>query len=187
MFQFGDFHRQRLIGVSPFSSIPILFFNIHQSSSLVELLLSKPLFKDILILCIQEPPFGIICNIPSTKNSKGVPYKGTLYNPNWCIFLPDENHPHMATFIHHSCDSLMPISHLDIITSPDFQLISLSFLKKIYFLNCYFEPSDNSSLTYFESHVHLLPKSLVCTGGDFNSHLPEWDPLLSITPLEVTF
>lgn len=164
---------------SSLSSIPILFFNVHCSTSLIELLLSEPLFKDILILCIQEPPFGIICNIPSTENFEGVPYKGMPYNPNWHIFLSDENHPHTATFICCSCDSLLPISHLDIITSPDFQLISLSFPKRIYFLNCYFKPSDDSSLTYLESHTHLLPKSLICTGGDFNSHLPKWDPYIS--------
>lgn len=155
------------------SSIPILFFNVHCSIQTVKILLNDPIFKDILILCIQELPFNTICNIPSMENSEGVPYKGIPYNPNWHLFISNEKHPRMVTFIHNSCISLLPVSYPDIISSPDFQLISLSFPKKHYFLNCYLDPSDDSSISYLKSYIHLFPNNIVCTGGDFNTHSPE--------------
>lgn len=90
--------------------------------------------------------------------SEGDQLCGPPIHKDWCLLKSGIDWPRMLTYIRNFLSPFWPTLHMDIISSSDFQLFSLSLPKKHYFLNCYFDSSDDSSITYLESCIHHFPQ-----------------------------
>ena len=65
-------------------NLKIFSQNIHKNHFIVNTILEIQSHFDIVL--IQEPPWSVICKVPSTLNCEGEDFIGTVHHPNWLLF-----------------------------------------------------------------------------------------------------
>ncbi len=179
------------------TDIRILFYNANRTPKNTSHILQEHR-NHYDVVCIQEPWYGPIKNIPSAggkSNSTGPgdrteddKYFGTQSDPDWYLLehasLKREKTaiPRVVCYVNKRLANARATIHPGILHL-DAMLIQLelSHDNTVYILNIYNDSKDNSKLldvlveriTYHEKE---LPDTIHCFGGDFNLHSTEWDP-----------
>ena len=65
-------------------NLKVLFQNVRKNHLIVNTILETQSHFDIIL--IQEPPWSIIHKVPSTSNSEGEDFVGTVHHLNWTLF-----------------------------------------------------------------------------------------------------
>ena len=65
-------------------NLKIFSQNIYKNYLIVNTILEIQSYFDIVL--IQEPPWSIICKVPSILNSEDKDFIGTVHYPNWLLF-----------------------------------------------------------------------------------------------------
>ena len=147
----------------------ILSQNIQKNHLIVNTILETQSHFDIIL--IQEPPWSIICKVPSTSSSESENFVGTVHHPNWLLFainpMNKATSPRVTVYINIHLSSLCFTLRSDIINHIDLLLISFSSNCSQYFILNIYSDSSHSALKYLKDIEVNIDNILVMT-GDFN-------------------
>ena len=155
-------------------------FNAHGGRSNTTDLLEK--FRDYDIICIQEPFWGVIKKVATSKNKEGEEYFQTPTHRNFtCIGAHKD--AGVVTYVNRRWRGGMPRNRTDLVKHNNAMLVALDVGDRVmHFLNVYNRPSGfanlevygSSVIPYLTERTHRLPHiTFMC--GDFNSRHPMWD------------
>jgi len=172
-----------------YNNLKIFSQNICKNALIVNTILKTHSHFNIIL--IQEPPWSIICSIPSSTSSEGEVLVGAPHHPNWFSFarLPatQSDFPRVLAYINiclfSSCFSL----HRDIINHRDILLISFfSNNVCLFFMNIYIDAS-HSTLKYLKDTEVNINNLLIMTATSILE--TSYGILLSLImlPLVMTF
>ena len=151
--------------------------NVRKNSLIANILLETLTQFDIIF--IQEPPWSVICKIPSTLNSKGEDLIGTVYHPNWLLFTRNMDNrldsPKVIAFINIRLFSLRFSLHTDIFNHRDVLLIFFFNNSVCYYMLNIYSDSSHMALKYLKDIEVNIDNVLIMT-GDFNIRDSLWDP-----------
>jgi len=156
----------------------ILSQNIQKNYLIVNTILEIQSHFDIIL--IQEPPWSVICKVPSTSSSEGENLVETIHHLNWLLFainpMDKATSPRVTAYINICLSSLWFTLRSDIINHTDILLISFTSNHSQYFiLNIYSDSSPHLALKYLKDIEVNINNVLVMT-GDFNIRDSLWDP-----------
>ena len=143
--------------------------NVRKNKLIVNTILETQFLYNIVF--IQEPPWSIICFIPSSNNCEGELLVGIPYHPNWIMFTRllsnQSDYPRVATFIN-ICISCLYFSLQNNILNYR-NIFCISFLNQgstFFMINIYFD-SSQSALKYLKDTEVNIHNVIIMT-GDFN-------------------
>ena len=158
-------------------SLKILSQNVQKNYLIINTILETQLLFDIIL--IQEPPWSIICKVPSTSSSKGKNFVGTVHHPNWLLFVINPMNkatpPRVTAYINIHLSSLRFTLRSDIINHTDILLLSFTSNRSQYFILNIYSDSSHSALKYLKDIEVNIDNVLIMT-GDFNIRDSLWDP-----------
>ena len=150
-------------------NLNILSQNICKNHLIVNTILETQSHFNIIL--IQELPWFVIHQVPSTANSKGKNFIGTVHHPNWILFIT--NPVNKATSLRVTAYiniHLFPLHfslHLDIINHSDILLMSFTNDHIQYFIMNIYSDLSHLALKYLKDIEVNIDNVLVMT-GDFN-------------------
>jgi len=157
-------------------NLNILSQNVCKNHFIVNTILETQSHFNIIL--IQELPWSVICQVPSTVNSKGENFIGTVHHPNWLLFTINPvnkvTSPRVTTYINIHLSPLRFSLHSDIINHSDILLISFTNDHIQYFIMNIYSDSFHSALKYLKDIEVNIDNVLVMT-GDFNIRDSLWD------------
>jgi len=150
-------------------NLNILLQNVCKNHLIVNTILETQSQFDIIL--IQEPPWSIIHQVPSTANSEGENFIGTVHHPNWLLFainlVNKATSPRVTAYINIHLSLLCFSLCTDIINHPDILLISFTNDHvQCFIMNIYLD-SSHSALKYLKDTKVNIDNVLIMT-GDFN-------------------
>ena len=158
-------------------NLKILSQNVHKNHLIVNTILKTQLHFNIIL--IQELSWSGIYQVPSTVNSEGKNFIGTIYHPNWSLFaitpINKATSPRVTAYINIRLSSLRFSLHSDIINHSDILLISFTNDHVQYFIMNIYLDSSYSALKYLKDIEVNIDNILVIT-EDFNIRDSLWDP-----------
>ena len=99
-------------------SLRIYSHNVQKNYALVDLILESHK-NDYDILFIQEPPWQLIRQAPSTSDPNGEPVVGAPIHPEWTCMVrkleSQDSSPRVMAFIHKRLNRLRPAYRRDIV------------------------------------------------------------------------
>ena len=146
-----------------YDNLKIFSQNVYKNTLIINTIL-KTYFHFNIIL-IQEPPWSIICSIPSSTCSEGEVLVGTPHYPNWLSFARPIN-IHLFSFQFSLCRDI--INHRDILLISLFTNNVCSFIMNIY------SDTFHSALKYLKDTEVNINNLLIMT-DDFNVRDRSWD------------
>ena len=150
--------------------------NICKNYLVVNTILKSQSHFDIVL--IQEPSWYFIHKVPSSLNSEGEDFIGTVHHPNWLLFTcPSKNGsnpPRVSAYINIHLSSLCFSLWSDIINHTDILLLSFINTHVPYFIINVYSDSFHSALKYLKNTEVNIDNVLVMT-GDFNIRDNLWD------------
>ena len=150
--------------------------NIRKNRLIVNIILKTQSHFDIVL--IQEPPWSVICKIPSSSNSKGDDFIGIVHHHNWLLFtyssMNRSTPPRVSAYINICLSSLQFSLWFDIINHSDILLISFINTHVLYFIMNVYSDSSHSALKYLKNTEVNIDNVLIMT-GDFNIRDSLWD------------
>jgi len=109
-------------------NLNILSQNVRKNHLIVNTILETQSHFNIIL--IQEPPWSIICQVPSTVNSEGENFIGVVHHPNWLLFAINPvnkvTSPRVTAYINIRLSPLHFSLYTDIINHPDILLMSFT-------------------------------------------------------------
>ena len=147
-----------------YDNLKIFSQNVHKNTLITNTILKTHFHFDIIL--IQEPPWSIICSIPSSTCSEGEVLVGTPHYPNWLSFARPIN-IHLFSFQFSLCRDI--INHRDILLISLFTNNVCSFIMNIY------SDTFHSALKYLKDTEVNINNLLIMT-GNFNIRDQSWDP-----------
>ena len=155
-------------------NLKILLQNVHKNHLIVNTILETHSHFNIIL--IQEPPWSVICKIPSTASSEGKNFIGTVHHPNWLLFtinpVNKATSPRITAYINIHLSPLRFSLCSDINNHSDILLMLFTNNHVQYFIINIYSDSSHSALKYLKDIEVNINNVLVMT-GDFNSL---WDP-----------
>ena len=131
------------------------------------------------IILIQEPPWSIICQVPSSINSKGKNLIGTIDHPNWIllasILVNKAYSPRVSAYINICLSSLCFSLHRDIINHSDILLMSFTNNHVQYFIMNVYSDLSHLALKYLKD-IEVNINNVLIMMGDFNIRNSLWNP-----------
>ena len=147
-------------------NLKIFSQNVHKNHLIINTILETQSHVDIIL--IQEPPWSVICKVPSTLNSKGKDFIGTVHHPNWLLFasIPanKSTSPRVTVYINIHLSSLHFSLRSNIINYTDILLISFINDHVLYFIMNIYSNSSHSALKYLKDTEVNIDNVLVMTG-----------------------
>ena len=158
-------------------NLNILSQNVCKNYLIVNTILETQSQFDIIL--IQEPPWSVIHQVPSTANSEGENFIGTVHHPNWLLFainpVNKATSPRVTAYINIHLSPLCFPLHTDIINHPDILLMSFTNDHVQYFIMNIYLDSSHLALKYLKDTEVNIDNVLIMT-GDFNIRDSLWDP-----------
>ena len=158
-------------------NLNILLQNVHKNHLIVNTILETQSHFDIIL--IQEPPWLVICQVPSNVNSESKNLIETVHHPNWILFTTNPVNKTTSlrvTVYINICHSPLCFSlHHDIINYPDILLMSFTNNHVQYFIMNVYLDSSHTALKYLKDIEVNIDNVLIMT-GDFNIRDSLWDP-----------
>ena len=159
-------------------SLKILLQNARKNTLIVHSLLETQNCYDIIL--IQEPPWSEIRKVPSSSNSKGDSFIGTIHHPNWIMFgrvpMDSNDSPRVISYVNICLSPLCFLLRKDIINHRDINLISFFNDNTCLFILNIYSDSSHTALKYLKDTEVNIGNILIMT-GDFNIRDRLWDPL----------
>lgn len=157
--------------------VQLVSHNVHKSSHLLHPFLENHKNIHSSIICVQEIPWGKICNTISSSDPHGTPVIGTSLHPSFvCIHhsFPNNTTPSVATYVHKSLLPSSPTLFTTETIEPSMVVVLLQRSRKepIYFYNIYNNQNDDV-LTWLYNTPDL--PTVWALVSDFNLHSPMWD------------
>jgi hypothetical protein len=156
-------------------SLHIFSQNVCKNYALTESILATK--KDNFdIIFIQEPPWNLICHVPSTKEPLNDELMGAPIYPEWTYMVhPSDPHLCVMTYVHTRLQVMRPMLRRDLIDSRDIQVLSLQTKdgKTLFLLNVYLD--DKFGAIKLLDHLTDFLPLLFYMGGDFNCRSRIWD------------
>jgi len=150
-------------------NLNILLQNVRKDHWIVNTILETQSHFDIIL--IQEPPWLVIHQVPSSANSEGKNLIETVHHPNWILFATNPVNKayslRVTAYINICLSSLCFSLHCDIINHPD--ILPMSFTNnhvQYFIMNVYLDLS-HAALKYLKDIEVNINNVLVIT-GDFN-------------------
>ena len=157
-------------------NLKIFSQNIYKNYLVINTILEIQSHFDIVL--IQEPPWSIICKVPSTLNSEDKDFIGTVHYPNWLLFTGTSvnrlTFPRVTAYINIRLSSLHFSLWSDIINYTDILLISFINNHVYYFIINIYSDSSHSALKYLKDIEANIDNVLVMT-RDFNIRDSLWN------------
>ena len=151
--------------------------NVRKNKLIINTILETQFSYNIIF--IQEPPWSIICSIPSSNNCEEELLVGIPHYPNWLTFTRSPTN---------QSDSLIVVSYInicvlclcfslqnDVLNHRDISCISFLNQDSIYFMINVYSDSSQLALKYLkdtESNIH----NVIIMMDDFNIRDSIWDP-----------
>ncbi|KDR65463.1 hypothetical protein GALMADRAFT_81807, partial [Galerina marginata CBS 339.88] len=157
--------------------IRVLTYNVAKNSLALDVCLST-LVEIYDVIFVQEPPWRIVRQAPSTSSRRGDDVIGTANHPDWIpMFCPQPVGvaPRCIAFVNKGLGLLRPSLRRDLIDSRDIVLLSLYSGKQIFNIMGVYSDADHTAIKLLAEKANSLPP-LIYMGGDFNCHSSEWDP-----------
>jgi len=158
-------------------NLNILLQNVHKNHLIVNTILETQSHFDVIL--IQELPWSVICQVPSTVNSKGKNFIGTVHHPDWLLFaiipVNKATSPRVTAYINICLFPLRFFLRSDIINHSDILLMSFTNDHIQYFIMNIYSDSSHLALKYLKDIEVNIDNVLVMT-GDFNIRDSLWDP-----------
>ena len=152
-----------------YNNLKIFSQNICKNTLVVNTILETHFYFNIIL--IQEPPWSIICSIPSSTSSEGDVLVGTPHHPNQLSFtvppIGQSDHPRIMAYINIYLSLFCFLLHKDIINHKDILLISFFSKNVCYFIMNIYSDSSYSALKYLKDTKVNINNLLIMT-GDFN-------------------
>ena len=169
-------------------NLNILSQNVHKNHLIVNTILETQSHFDIIL--IQEPPWLVICQVPSNANSEGENLIGTVHYPNWILFATNPVNkvtaPRITAYINTHLFPLHFSLCCDIINHPDILLMSFTNNHIQYFIMNIYLDSSHTALKYLKDIKVNIDNVLIMT-GDFSIRDSLWDPSRITQPSVTTF
>ena len=150
-------------------NLKILSQNVCKNHLIVNTILEIQLHFNIIL--IQEPPWFVICQVPSTVSSEGKYFIGTVHYPNWSLFtiipMNKATSPRITVYINIHLSPLHFFLHSDIINHSDILFMLFTNDHVQYFIMNIYSDSSHSALKYLKDIEVNIDNVLVMT-GDFN-------------------
>jgi len=150
-------------------NLNILSQNVHKNHLIVNTILETQSHFNIIL--IQEPPWLVIRQVPSSANSEGENLIGTVHHPNWISLATNPvdkaYSPRVIVYINICLFPLCFSLRRDIINYPD--ILSMSFTNnhvQYFIMNVYLD-SFHTALKYLKDIEVNINNVLVMT-GNFN-------------------
>ena len=150
-------------------NLNILSQNVRKNHLIINTILETQSHFDIIL--IQEPPWSVIYQVPSSANSEGENLIGTVHHPNWILSATNPVNkaysPRVIVYINIYLFPLRFSLRCDIINHPD--ILSMSFTNnhvQYFIMNVYLDLS-HAALKYLKDIEVNINNVLVIT-GDFN-------------------
>ena len=152
-----------------YDNLKIFSQNICKNTLIVNTILKT--HSHLNIIFIQEPPWSIVCPIPSSISSGGEVQVGAPYHSNWLSFTrppaTQSDFPRVLAYINihlfFFCFSL----HRDIINHRDILLISFFSNNVCFFIMNIYSDTSHSALKYLKDTKVNINNLLIIT-GNFN-------------------
>jgi len=161
-------------------NLKVLLQNVRKNHLIVNTILETQTHFDIIL--IQEPPWSIICKIPSNSNSEGEDFIGTAHHPNWALFAINPSNKatslRVTVYINNHLASLRFSLRTDIINHTDILLLSFTSNRFQYFILNIYSDFAHTALKYLKDIEVNIDNILVMT-GDFNIRDSLWDSSFS--------
>ena len=158
-------------------NLNILSQNVRKNHLIINTILETQ--SQFNIILIQEPPWSVIHQVPSTVNSEGENFIGTVHHPNWLLFTINPvnkvTSPRVTVYINIRLSPLCFSLCTDIINHPNILLMSFTNDHIQYFIMNIYSDSSHSALKYLKDTKVNIDNVLVMT-GDFNIRDSLWDP-----------
>ena len=152
-----------------YNNLKIFSQNICKNVLIVNTISKTHFYFDIIL--IQEPPWSIICSIPSSTCSEEEVLVGTLYHPNWLSFtrppVDQLDSSRTMAYINIHLSSFQFSLRRDIINHRDILLISFFSNNICSFIMNVYSNSSHSALKYLKDTEVNINNLLIMT-GDFN-------------------
>jgi len=149
--------------------------NVCKNHLIVNTILETQSHFDIIL--IQEPPWLVICQVPSSANSEGENLIGTIHHPNWILFATNPvkkaYFPRVSAYINICLSPLHFSLRRDIINHPDILLMLFTNNHVQYFIMNVYSDSSHTALKYLKDIEVNINNVLVMT-GDFNIRDSLW-------------
>ena len=150
-------------------SLKVLFQNVQKNHLIINTILKTQTHFDIIL--IQEPPWSIICKVPSTSNSVEEDFAETVHHPNWTLFAinPSNKVSLLRVTVYINICLVYPHFSLwtDIINHLDILLLSFTSNYFQYFVLNIYSDSAHSALKYLKDIEVNIDNILIMT-GNFN-------------------
>ena len=157
-------------------NLKVLFQNMQKNHLIVNTILETQTHFDIIL--IQEPPWSIIHKVPSTLNSEGEDFVGTVHHPNWTLFainpLNKASSLRVTAYINNHLTFLCFSLRTNITNHTDVLLLSFTSNHFQYFILNIYSDSAHMALKYLKDIEVNIDNILVMT-GDFNIRNSLWD------------
>jgi len=157
-------------------NLKVLSQNVWKNHLIVNTIFETQTHFDIIL--IQEPPWSIIRKVPSTSNSEGEDFVGTVHHPNWTLFAINPSNKasslRVTAYINNRLVSLHFSLRTDIINHTDILLLSFTSNCFQYFILNIYSDSAHTALKYLKDIKVNIDNILVMT-GDFNIRDSLWD------------
>jgi len=150
-------------------NLKIFSQNIRKNHLIINTILETQSHFDIVL--IQEPPWSIIHKVPSTLNSEGKDFIGTVHHPNWLLFTSisanKSTSPRVTVYINIRLSSLCFSLRSDVINYTDILLMLFINNHILYFIINIYSDSSHLALKYLKDTEVNIDNDLVMT-GDFD-------------------
>ena len=157
-------------------NLKVLFQNVWKNHLIVNIILETQSHFDIIL--IQEPLWSIIHKVPSTSNSEGEDFVGTVYHPNWTLSTINPSNkvpsPRVTAYINNHLTYLCFSLQTDIINYTDILLLSFTSNHFQYFVLNIYSDSAHMALKYLKNIEVNIDNILIMT-SDFNIRDRLWD------------
>ena len=163
-----------------YDNLKIFSQNIYKNMFIVNTILETYSHFDIIL--IQEPPWSIICSIPSSASSEDKVLVGAPHHPNWLSFArlsaSQLDFPRVLAYINTRLSSFCFSLCRDIINHRDILLISFFSNNVCSFIMNIYSDASHFTLKYLKDTEMNINNLLIMT-GDFNIKDWLWDPSFS--------
>ena len=159
-----------------YNNLKIYFQNVCKNVLTVNTILETHCHFDIIL--IQEPPWSIICSIPSSTCNEGEVIVGASHHHNWLSFIrspvTQADFPRVLAYINIHLFSFCFSLCRDIINHRDILLISFFTNNVCSFIMNIYSDASHSALKYLKDTEVNINNLLIMT-GDFNIRDQLWD------------
>ena len=152
-----------------YNNLKIFSQNVHKNVLIANTILETHSHFNIIL--IQEPPWSIVCLIPSSSSSEGEVLVSVSYHPNWLSFARPSatqlDFLRVLAYINIHLSSFHFSLHRNIINHRDILLISFFSNNICFFIINIYSNTSHSTLKYLKNTEMNINNLLIIT-DDFN-------------------